>query len=166
RGRFRDDVLFSVSLWVLIISHIPSTIIGTLSLGVFVLCLLDRKTLVRTISRFALAFAVSFAATAFYWVRFVSELAWVKHNTEEFYSKGFYDYATYLFPMYLTGGDAYIPRFLWLWDIIVVITLLLPVPLIVHIIAARRSKEKIGRHLVAFGVTAAFAAFMASVLSK
>lgn len=165
-GRFRDALLFSLSLSVLIISHIPSTIIGTLSLGVFVLCLLERKTLVRTISRFALAFAVSFAATAFYWVRFVSELSWVKHNTEEFYAKGFYDYATYLFPMYFSGGDAYISRFLWMWDIIVVITLLLLVPFAVYLISAIRTKENPERHLIAFGVTAAFAAFMASLLSK
>ncbi len=164
-GSVSQTLLFAVTIALLIISHIPSTIIGSLSLGVFIAALLERGKLVGRILRIGAAFVLGLAATSFYWVRMVTELGWLKHNTREFYGEGYYNYATYFFPMFVNGGEAYGPRFLWLWDIIIVITLFLLVPGIILTIVRWKKGSTSDRPMIAFILAALFAFFMMSLLS-
>ena len=166
RGQWIDSLLFAAAFSALILSHIPSTIMGSISLGVFVLCLLNRDSLLRTVTRFAAAFALSLATTAFYWLRMVTELAWVKHNTSEYYAAGFYNYSTYFFPMFLNSREVYIQRFLWLLDTCIVLTYTLFIPIIVvAIINRRKAKDSSERHIFALSATGLFALFMMSSAS-
>jgi hypothetical protein len=139
---------------------------GSLSLAVFVGCYLNRQNIVRTTAQGAIAVTISLAATAFYWVRMVTELPWVKHNTPDYYASGFYDYTTYLFPMFLSAGEVYGYRFLWLLDICIVITYLLLIPAFIVIATRRKTAGRSTQHVYAFTAVALVALFMMSLLSK
>lgn len=164
-GSLSNVTLLATSIALLILSHIPSTMIGSLGLAVFVVALLERGRAVRASLRVAFAFALAAAASSFYWVRMVTELGWVKHNSREFYGEGYYNYSTYFFPMFVNGGEAYGPRFLWLWDIIILVTIFLIIPAIAVLIIRWRRAEDLGRPMLAFTLTAVFSFFMLSILS-
>lgn len=163
-GGVKNIALFAASYSALVLTHLPSTIIGSLSLAVFAICFVSVKDLKILAARFAAAFAIALAATAFYWVRMVTELAWIKHNTSEFYASGFYNYSTYFFPMIYSAGDDYGPRFLWLMDICIVLTFALLIPTVIILFKRRADKEHFRPHVAFFSV-ALFALFMMSLAS-
>lgn len=168
RGRFIDVILFAIAFSALVLSHTPSTIIGLLSLAVYTAILLERRHLVRSCLGFLAASAISLAATSFHWVRFVTEHAWVKHNSPQFYGSGYYDYSTYFFPMFFNSAEKYTQRLLWAYDIIIILTILLFIPLCVLFVSrffANRGRTN-QRHLIALGITGLFAFFMASAASS
>jgi hypothetical protein len=162
KGGTANIVLFFVAYSALVLAHIPTTIIGTLSLAVFVAGFLSWENLFRTIGRFALAFMMTLAATAFFWVRMVSELSWVKHNTPEYYASGAYNYAVYFFPMIYSSGEVYWARFLWLFDITILVTFGLLITALIVVIKRRFDAP---RHLISLLLVGGLALFMMSILS-
>ena len=168
RGRFIDVILFAIAFSALVLSHIPSTIVGSLSLAVYIAILLERRHFVRSCFGFLAAFAISLAATSFHWVRLVTELEWVKHNSPQFYGTGYYDYSTYFFPMYFNSAEKYIQRLLWAYDITIILTILLFIPLCVLFVSRFLSNRGRAnqRHLIALGIVGLVAFFMASAASS
>ncbi len=165
-GKYTDILLFAFFYSLLILAHIPSTMIGTLCLGVFCLLLLERQTLVRSVKGFALAFTLSFGMTAFYVVRLLSEANWVKHNSEKFYASGFYDYSTYLFPLYINGADRYIEKLYWAYDLIIIATLFLFFPLLLQLIFRVMPRSEGHRYFYALIGTGIFSFFMLTIPSS
>ncbi|HEX6278447.1 MAG TPA: 6-pyruvoyl-tetrahydropterin synthase-related protein, partial [Pyrinomonadaceae bacterium] len=163
KGGLINILLFAVAYSALILTHLPTTIMGTLSLAVFALAFMSAGNFVRSVGRFALAFAIAATATAFYWVRMVSELSWIKHNTPEYYASGLYNYSTYFFPMLYSSGEAYVARFLWLIDIVIVVTFALLIPALIVVV---KKKSEVPRHLIALLSVAGLALFMMSILSE
>lgn len=168
-GRFSDTVLFAISFSALVLTHIPSTIIGSISLGIYILLLPDLKRFGRTASRFAIALTLSLLATSFYWLRLLTELSWVKHNLPQFYGAGYYNYTRYFFPMFMGSRELYIQRSLWTFDIVIVLTFLLFLPLC--IVAAlnfksRKSVEKNRFPSCALLISGIFVLFMMSYASS
>ncbi len=162
KGGTANILPFAASYSALVLTHLPSTIIGSLSLAVFAVCFLSRENFLKVAARFVFGFSTALATTAFYWVRMISELQWVKHNTSEYYASGFYNYSTYFFPMLYSAGDDYVPRFLWLMDICIVLTYTLLIPAL--IVAVRRRLDA-PRHVVALLAVAGFVLFMMSIVS-
>lgn len=161
-GGTTNILLFSIAYSGLVLTHIPMTIIGTLSLGVFLLTFVSAENFRRLIYRFVPAFTISLIATAFYWVRMVTEISWIKHNTPEYYATGPYNYSTYLFPILYSAGEAYLPRLLWLIDVCIVATFVLFIP---PLFVAISKKFKAQRHLTALLTVAGCSLFMMSILS-
>ncbi len=166
RDRWSDALILSACFSAIILAHIPAAVIAFLSLSIFVICLVKRNDVLRTATRLAVAGASSLAVTCFYWLRLVTELDWVKHNSQEFYATGTYNYADYFFPLYFNSGGSYVPRFLWLWDAIIGLTLLLFVPLIVFLIIRLMRRGSIPRHYYAIAGVGSLAFFMMSSLSS
>ncbi|HQU93073.1 MAG TPA: 6-pyruvoyl-tetrahydropterin synthase-related protein [Pyrinomonadaceae bacterium] len=162
KGDTINVLLFAASYSALVLTHIPTTIMGTLSLAVFVLGFVSAENFFRVALRFASAFAISLAATAFFWVRMVSELSWVKHNTPEYFASGVYNYSVHFFPMLYSAGEAYWARFLWLFDISILATCALCIPALIVVF---RKKFDAPRHLISLLAVAGFALFMMSVVS-
>ncbi|MCC6452189.1 MAG: hypothetical protein IT171_04815 [Acidobacteria bacterium] len=160
-----DCLLFATSFSLLILTHIPSTIIGTACLAVYVLSLSIKGSFLRTFIGFALAAIISLSVTSFYWLRLVTEVSWIRHDSPEFYRLGLYNYASYLFPMFISAGDMYVSHALWLWDIVASISFLLLVPLTVLIVWNLRSA--IGNPRIAYAtiITGFFAFLMCSIAS-
>ncbi|MFT3745770.1 MAG: 6-pyruvoyl-tetrahydropterin synthase-related protein [Pyrinomonadaceae bacterium] len=124
RRRWSDALLFAISYSLLILTHIPTAIIATLSLGVYGLFIVDRRRIFETALKLSAAFVASFAAVAFHVVKAVIEVDWVKHNSAQYFANGYYDYKNYLFPIYFsTTTTRYVQKMLWHFDTIILVTL-------------------------------------------
>lgn len=125
-GRWTDVVFFSASYAVLVLTHIPTAIIGTVGLGIYAVAILDRARIRETVIRSAAAFMTVLAATCFHLAKALPEVDWVQHNSTAYFSKGYYDYKSYLFPIYFSAPAArYVEKLLWNFDVMIVITLVL-----------------------------------------
>ena len=89
---FSNTLLFSMSVALLLLTHIPSSVIGSVSLGVYAILIIDRRRFIASVLRLGIAAAAALAASAFNWIKLVTEMSWVRHNTKDFSSTGFYDY--------------------------------------------------------------------------
>lgn len=101
-GKWHDLLGLTISLSLLTLSHLPTTLMASVVLLLYSIFSIQRGVFLNTIARLAAAVGLSMATTAFYWVRMITELEWLQHNTERF-STGFYSYDTqfvlsYLFP--------------------------------------------------------------------
>lgn len=122
RGRWVDVISFAAAYAMLLLSHIPTSVIASMSLGLYVVLAVERGRILAVIRRFAGAFVASIAASAFYLVRLVSEVDWIQHSGPKYYLTGYYSYKQYLFPMILVSPLQYEGKMLWHLDIQIVLT--------------------------------------------
>ena len=168
RGRAVDVVSFAAAYAALLLTHIPTSVIATMSLGVYLLFAIDRKRLAASAWRFATAFAVSLAASGFYLVRLVSEVDWVAHNSPQYYLKGYYSYKQYLFPMFLVSPEQYEGKMLWHLDSQIILTAVLLVSSLAMLawsMLRRDGSNVVRRLLLPTCVGGIFSFFMMSALS-
>jgi chromate transport protein ChrA len=83
RTERRDVVGLAVSFAALVLTHLPLTVIGGLSLLAYALLRIEKGKRVTTLLRLAAGAALGLAASAFYWVTMISELSWVRTNTTQ-----------------------------------------------------------------------------------
>jgi hypothetical protein len=76
RGQLRDVLGLAASFGLLILTHLPLTVIGALALLVYSLFCLDRKKFGATVLRLSAGVLLGLAASASYWVTMVAELRW------------------------------------------------------------------------------------------
>lgn len=166
----RNCVLLAISTSLLLLTHIPSTIIGAIGLGLYALLILERSKLLSTLKHLSAAATISLCATAFHWIKLVTETSWVRHNTLEYYASGYYDFNRYFFPMYLISpAERYVQKLLWHLDIIIGLTLLFAVPAVVLMVMKVRkpSIEAFSRvRLLPFAAVFAASIFMLSLASS
>lgn len=152
----------AVSCSLLILTHIPTSIIGFGCLGLYVSLIINWKSPLKKLGRFALSMALALASSSFYILRVVTEVAQLKHNTAE-YSTGFYDYRLHFFPVLYNYGENYWLLFLWVLDLSILVTLLVYIPLTFSLIRLKNFSvaNKVERKmLVAVFVTGLFSLFM------
>jgi hypothetical protein len=91
----------------LILTHLPLAVIGSISLMIYALLRLDRKQLWATLSRLALGVFLGCAASAFFWTTMLAELHWIKGNSVQ--PTNYYDYrVNFLFsPSALTNRNTW-----------------------------------------------------------
>lgn len=131
-------VMLSVWTSLLLLTHIPSTIIGCAGLGVYAVLIIDRSLIWPTFRALSAAAALTIGAASFHWAKLVTETSWVQHNLPGYYASGYYDYHRYFFPMYLISPtERYVERLLWLLDSTIVLTVLFAVPAIFLIVRRR-----------------------------
>jgi uncharacterized membrane protein len=104
----RNVIVFGLCYATLILTHIPTTIVGSIGLGVYGVFLIRRNDYVRTLAGIAGGLMIGLLASSFHWLRLVSELNLVKHNST-LYAGEFYDYRQHLFPMTLKLKDVMPP---------------------------------------------------------
>jgi hypothetical protein len=73
-----DIAGLSLSFALLILTHLPLTVIGAVALVVYALICLEHKNRRSTILRLTSAVLLALAASSFYWTTMVSELKWIK----------------------------------------------------------------------------------------
>lgn len=157
RGRVRDILGLSISWALLILTHVPLTVIGSIALFIYALLRMQRANAYRTMLRLALAVMLALAASAFYWVTMVAELGWMAGSRID--SGLWFDYRyNFLFWKTVDGSTT------WWADILGVATLTMFLPGL----ALKRSWQ--GRvsanGLKAVGLLAAFAFIMALPVSE
>lgn len=141
----KSDVLgLAIAYAVLVLTHLPTTITGSLALAVFAFLLLEKGKKFRQIIKASAGIALGLAASAFYWFRMVSEMSWLNHATEK-YSSGHYYFANRFFPLYFhaIAGD-YKADFI-LSDIITSLCLLFLVSPVVYLFYRKTKDAEISR---------------------
>lgn len=106
RGENTDVLGLAFFYALLILTHLPSAIIGSICLAVYGLILLEKKNAVRQIIKSSIAAVLGLAASSYYWAAVVSEMSWLNHATEE-YQSGHFDFARGFFPSILHRVDKY-----------------------------------------------------------
>jgi hypothetical protein len=164
----RDGKLFNlvglgVSYGLLILSNLPVAVMGTFALGVYALAALPRKKLIGAAAKLGAGFLFGLVLSAFYWIKVVSEMAWLNHSSEE-YAAGsmYYDYhVNFLLQLkYLTVFDE---RNMWFANLVLICTLMLTVPLAIVYWRSTRSfaAERLNRSWIVLLLTL----YMATCLS-
>jgi hypothetical protein len=97
RGKRTDVLGFAISYAALVLTHLPTTIIGSMCLALYALVLIRKQYAQLQIARSAGGIILGLAASSFYWIRMVGEMGWLNHATEK-YSSGHYYYGNRFFP--------------------------------------------------------------------
>lgn len=74
----------------LILTHLPLTVIGSLSLLAYGLLRLEKKTWLTTLYKLGLGVLLGLAASAFFWTTMLAEMSWIKGSASE--PNLYYDY--------------------------------------------------------------------------
>jgi hypothetical protein len=162
-ARWADAVWFAMAYSVLILTHIPTTMIATLAFPVYVLAVTDWRKWKTVLSRLIVAIMLTLAATAFRWYVIVTEFDWLAHNDPK-WATGYFQFSTWLFPNILHDRELFIYVLSsWLFDISIMLTIALIIPSIVWLLLKRKAAFGASDR-VQFGaiVTGLFALFMLS----
>jgi hypothetical protein len=168
RGEKKSDILgLATAYALLVLTHLPTTIIGSLSLAFYALILLQRGKIFHQTIKTSIGIGLGLAASSFYWFRMVSEMSWLNHAAEK-YSSGHYYFANRFFPLYFHAiATDYRDNFI-ISDIIITLCLLFLASPIVYLFY-RKTKDSessresdIFRRVLPLGL---FAFFMITPLS-
>lgn len=162
-GKWVDVFLFATFYSVLILTHIPTTIIVSLCLPLYVLLFLGWPNLKSASLQLAVAVVLAIAMTSFRLVQIIVEFDWLAHNGPA-WSAGNYASTTWLFPNILeTRKMPALTLSAGLTDITIALTILLLVPPIVYLFTSRKTTDNPTRKfLTATTITALFALLMLS----
>ena len=105
--RVSDVAGLAASYAALVLTHLPLTVIGSISLLIYAALRIEREKFLSTVIRFAVGFGLGLAASAFFWTTMLAELPWIKGNSSE--PNVYYDYrANFLFsPAALTNRNTW-----------------------------------------------------------
>lgn len=150
--RWRDVAGLSAAYAMLILTHLPLTVMGSLMLGLYALLRIERGKMLATLSRLSLGVFIGLAASSRYWVMMVAELGWIRAGTVP--PSDWYDYRNnFLF----TNFDY--NTAIWWSNYIALATLAMFVPVLLML----RNK---GRGVKALGILALLSFLMTTSLSK
>ena len=138
-GKLPHIIGLSASYALLMITHLPTAIVGSISLFILFIVSVRKQRIGKQLLHCGIAITVSVLATSFYWVRLISEMKWLNHEDER-YTKGYFDFAGNLFPLtyHIVNKPTYIYSIL---DLIVSFTMLAFISAIVYKIYKRSDPD-------------------------
>ena len=141
----------------LILTHLPLTVIGSISLAVYALFRIERRNFRVTLVQLALGVFLGIAASAFFWTTMVAELSWIKGNSNQ--PNSYYDYRV----NFLFSPTALANRNTWYANLLTLALLgfFLPAIVLVH-----RFLKKEWRGLRALAILFVGSFLMATPLSR
>jgi hypothetical protein len=125
RKRMIDVAGLAAAYALLILSNLPLAVIGSLAALVFSLVRVTGKAALRVDMRLAVGVLLGLAASAFYWVRMLSELPWIKGGAVN--PKVYYDYRL----NFIFSPSALTNRNTWYANLLALATISLFLPAIV-----------------------------------
>lgn len=156
-GRRRDVAGLAGCYALLVFTHLPLAVIGSLALVVYALIRMQPQRRIRTLLQFAVAALLGLCASAIFWVTTLAELSWIGMN--EVHHEAGVDYR-YNF-LLSTFSPEYIN--VWWMNILALMTLLLSAPVVLLL---RRSAVNERRQLRVVVLFTLFTIFMTVPLSK
>jgi uncharacterized membrane protein len=156
-GRRRDVAGFAGCYALLVLTHLPLTVIGSFALLVYALVPIQAGRRVKTLVQLAGATALGLCASSIFWVTMVSEMRWIGINTIDHDAS--VDYRLNFVLSTFSPDNMNV----WWMNIMVLMTLLLSAP-IVFLLRRRVWNER--RHLRSVIVFSVFALFMTLPLSR
>jgi hypothetical protein len=76
--RPKDVAGLAAAFAVLVLTHLPLTVIGSIALALYALVRIDRKHIWRTLSALSISVAIGLAASACYWTTMLAEMKWIR----------------------------------------------------------------------------------------
>ncbi|MEO6334088.1 MAG: 6-pyruvoyl-tetrahydropterin synthase-related protein [Pyrinomonadaceae bacterium] len=162
-GGWTDMAALSIAYALLILAHLPLAIIGSLGLLIYALAAIEKKSLTPTLLKLGAAVLTALAATAFYWVRMVSELAYVNHSGAEFTGQSYDFHRNFLGSIFYLPAADYAETSLWFTDLLFAITLAMIVPTVIGFFLSRKNIPR--SRIVPFLAVCTFAIVVATPLS-
>ncbi len=156
RGKPRDIAGLAATYGLLLFTHLPLSVIGSLALLVYALARVDGPTRLRKLAKLSLAAGLGLSLSAVYWVTMVAEMSWIGLNQVE--RDASVDYRLNFLLSTFSPDNLNV----WWMNIIALMTLLLFVPGLFLLTRRQRNKTSCK------GVVAllALAVFMAVPLSR
>lgn len=167
RDKWTDALGLGIFYALLILAHLPFTIISSICMAVYVLLLFQQKDGIKPLVKSFVGAIIGFAASSFYWVGMITEMQWLKHASEQ-YSKGAFDYKTGFFPFaYYRASDITFGG--WIFDVSTILTLLFLASSVSYFIWKSKNKLEAQPEKSIFSTVLPlgfFAFFMATPLSN
>lgn len=162
-GRRRDVAGLAGCYALLVLTHLPLTVIGSLTLVVYALVRVEARRRFQTLAQLAGAAALGLCASSIYWITMVSELRWIGINTIDHDASVDYRF-NFLLSTFSPDNIN-----VWWMNILLLMTLLLSTPTLAaskKIPSLLRNASRNQRRLRPVIVLTAFALFMALPLSR
>lgn len=156
-GRRRDIAGLGVCYALLVLTHLPLTVIGSIALVVYAVVRIESKRRVQTLLKLAGAAALGLCASSIYWVTMLYELRWIGMN--EINHDNSVDYRFNFLLSTFSPDNMNV----WWMNILALMTLLLSAPVILLVRREHWSGRRQLRPVVALTV---FAVFMTLPLSR
>ena len=156
-GRRRDVAGFAGCYALLVLTHLPLTVIGSLALLVYALVRVEAGRRVRTLPKLAGATALGLCASSIFWVTMISEMRWIGINTID--RDASVDYRLNFVLSTFSPDNLNV----WWMNILLLMTLLLSAPVVLLV---RRVVWADNRYLKPLIVFTGFALFMTLPLSR
>jgi 6-pyruvoyl-tetrahydropterin synthase related domain len=162
RGQRRDVAGFAFCYALLVLTHLPLTVIGSMALVVYALVRVEAGRRVRTLAQLGAAAALGLCASSIYWVTMVSELRWIGINQIDHDASVDYRFNFLLSTFSPDNMNV------WWMNILLLMTLLLSAPALAASISFlfRRHAWRNQRELRPVVMLTAFGLFMALPLSR
>lgn len=156
--RWRDVAGFSAAYSLLLLTHLPLAIIGSLSLLLYTSLIIRRAKLRMTLERLASGTVCAALASSFYWSTLIAELAWI--HTDYIKPNSYYDYrVNFLFSPFAASGLNN-----WFANMIALATVGIILPAI--ILLASNQRHRLNRSLIAVALVMVFAFLMTTDISR
>lgn len=138
-GEKKSDILgLAVAFTLLVLTHIPTTLIGSLSLAFYALLFVRGKNFWRGALKAGAAGGLGIAASAYFWLPMISEMSWLNHASDR-YSTGHYGFANRFFPLYFHALPTDNPKNFLQSDVMIFLCLLFLVSAVVFLIYPNRT---------------------------
>jgi 6-pyruvoyl-tetrahydropterin synthase related domain len=157
-GRPRDIAGLAAAYSILILTHLPLTVIGSIALLGYAVMRMDKANWFQSLKKLSVAVALALMASAVYWIRMITELHWIGANMRS--EASIYYRSNFIFST-LSAANLNV----WWMNILILTTLLLFAPAFFLLSRRIRIEERFGR-LKPIILIAAFAFFMSSPLSR
>lgn len=139
RGKWSDALGLAVFYALLILMHLPLTMIASVCLAFYALLLWRKELPFQPVIKCVSAVAIALAASSFYWLRMISEMSWLNHVSEKF-SSGRFNFETGFFPFYYHAEPNTFRDSVWIIDVAAVLTLLFSASAVVYLFYKIKTK--------------------------
>ncbi len=157
RGKPRDIAGLAVTYGILVFTHLPLAVIGSLALLVYALTRTGGPGKIAKLTKLALGVILGLAATAIYWVKMISEVRWIRVNDVQPIAS--VDYRLNFLLSTLSPDNLHV----WWMNILALMTLLLCLPVVLLLKRDAAPLRRIARPAT---ILTAFAVFMSLPLSR
>jgi 6-pyruvoyl-tetrahydropterin synthase related domain len=159
QGRLRDMSGLAVAYALLLLTHLPLAVFGSLTLLIYACLNLPRNHKLIPLLKLAAAVSLGLAASSFYWTSMVAELRWIIADGVN--PDPLLDYRrNFVFSSFSPEKSETI----WWMGLLTIATVAMLLPAVV--VFTRKVSEKRARHLPAVGLLAVFSLLMCTWLSK
>lgn len=128
KGKTIDVIGLGVFYGLLILTHLPLTVIGSICLFIYSTFSLRKTNFVPVLSKLSLGVTLALISSSFYWIRLVTEINLVNHNSPEFTSDIYDFHKNFAFAYFFTSAEDRVAMQLFYVDKLILFTLSIFIP--------------------------------------